>query len=60
MGVLTGDLEYPDVRIVFVVEPDGLANLVTNLDVPKCFGANSTYRVSLTSFIQSHHSSVYP
>ncbi|TDL20974.1 cellulase [Rickenella mellea] len=36
--------QYPDVRIVFVVEPDGLANLVTNLDVPKCTGANSTYR----------------
>jgi len=34
---------YPNVRVVFVVEPDGLANLVTNLSVEKCANAASTY-----------------
>ena len=37
--------EYPNVRVVFVVEPDGLANLVTNLSVAKCANAQSTYEV---------------
>lgn len=36
--------EYPNVRVVFVVEPDGLANLVTNLGVAKCANAESTYK----------------
>jgi len=35
---------YPSVRVVFVVEPDGLANLVTNLSVAKCANASSTYQ----------------
>ncbi|KAL5533726.1 hypothetical protein ACEPAG_186 [Sanghuangporus baumii] len=35
---------FPNVRVVFVVEPDGLANLVTNLSVPKCANAESTYK----------------
>ncbi|KLO07098.1 cellulase [Schizopora paradoxa] len=34
----------PNVRVVFVVEPDGLANLVTNLSVAKCANAASTYK----------------
>ncbi|TDZ33144.1 1,4-beta-D-glucan cellobiohydrolase CEL6A [Colletotrichum spinosum] len=36
--------EYSDTRIVFIYEPDGLANLVTNLAVPKCAGAADTYK----------------
>ena len=36
--------EYPTVRVVLVIEPDGLANLVTNLSVPKCANAASTYK----------------
>ncbi|EJC98731.1 cellulase [Fomitiporia mediterranea MF3/22] len=36
--------QFPNVRVVFVVEPDGLANLVTNLSVPKCANAESTYK----------------
>ncbi|THH06675.1 hypothetical protein EW145_g3921 [Phellinidium pouzarii] len=36
--------QYPNVRVVFIVEPDGLANLVTNLSVPKCANAASTYK----------------
>ncbi len=37
--------EYPDVRVVAVVEPDSLANLVTNLSVAKCNGAQTAYKV---------------
>ena len=37
--------DFPTVRVVFVVEPDGLANLVTNLSVPKCANAASTYKM---------------
>ena len=36
--------EYPNVRVVFVVEPDGLANLVTNMSIQKCATAASTYK----------------
>lgn len=44
-AILTWIPEYPNVRVVFVVEPDGLANLVTNLSVAKCANAESTYIV---------------
>lgn len=30
------DPKYQDIRIVTVIEPDSLPNLVTNLDVPQC------------------------
>jgi cellulose 1,4-beta-cellobiosidase len=33
----------PDVRVVAVIEPDSLANLVTNLNVTKCANAQTTY-----------------
>ncbi|KAF6833699.1 cellobiohydrolase II [Colletotrichum plurivorum] len=36
--------EYSDTRIVFVYEPDGLANLITNMGVPKCQQAAPAYR----------------
>ncbi|KAF8651423.1 hypothetical protein AX16_004725 [Volvariella volvacea WC 439] len=36
--------KYPNVRIVAVIEPDSLANLVTNLNVPKCQGAQTAYK----------------
>ncbi|KAI0064711.1 glycoside hydrolase family 6 protein [Artomyces pyxidatus] len=35
--------QYPDVRVVAVIEPDSLANLVTNLNVAKCANAQTTY-----------------
>jgi len=34
---------YSDVRTLLVVEPDSLANLVTNLNVAKCANAQSAY-----------------
>ncbi|CAI4211034.1 unnamed protein product [Parascedosporium putredinis] len=40
--------EYDDIRTIFVYEPDGLANLVTNLEdsQPKCQGAAEAYHLS--------------
>ncbi|KAI0273466.1 cellulase CEL6B [Gloeopeniophorella convolvens] len=35
--------QFPDVRVVAVIEPDSLANLVTNLNVQKCANAQTTY-----------------
>ncbi|KAL4861134.1 1,4-beta-D-glucan cellobiohydrolase C [Aspergillus spectabilis] len=35
--------DYSDVRTILVIEPDSLANLVTNLNVPKCANARSAY-----------------
>lgn len=34
---------YSDVRLLLVIEPDSLANLVTNLNVAKCSNAQSAY-----------------
>ncbi|KAI0784368.1 cellobiohydrolase II [Abortiporus biennis] len=35
--------QFPDVRVVAVIEPDSLANLVTNLNLQKCSNAQQTY-----------------
>ncbi|KAL6872692.1 Exoglucanase 2 [Trichoderma novae-zelandiae] len=34
---------YSDIRTLLVIEPDSLANLVTNLGTPKCANAQSAY-----------------
>ncbi|PYH89419.1 cellulase [Aspergillus ellipticus CBS 707.79] len=34
---------YSDVQTILIIEPDSLANLVTNLDVAKCANAESAY-----------------
>jgi cellulose 1,4-beta-cellobiosidase len=36
-------IEYSDIRALLVVEPDSLANMVTNMGVAKCAGAAKTY-----------------
>lgn len=36
--------KYSDVRIILVFEPDGLANLITNLGVSKCANAASAIK----------------
>ncbi|KAF5022834.1 hypothetical protein F66182_5128 [Fusarium sp. NRRL 66182] len=38
---------YSEIRMILVIEPDSLANLVTNLNVPKCSKAKDAY-ISLT------------
>ncbi|KGO54790.1 1, 4-beta cellobiohydrolase [Penicillium expansum] len=36
-------VEYSDIQTILVVEPDSLANLVTNMGVSKCAGAHDAY-----------------
>ncbi|KAG6144224.1 hypothetical protein E4U28_002070 [Claviceps purpurea] len=36
-------LAYSDVRIMLIIEPDSLSNMVTNLNVAKCSKAKSAY-----------------
>jgi cellulose 1,4-beta-cellobiosidase len=38
--------EFSDIRTIIAYEPDGLANLITNMGVPKCSNAASAYRES--------------
>lgn len=44
--------QFPDVRVVAIIEPDSLANLVTNLNVQKCANAEATYKSSVTYALQ--------
>ncbi|KAK4657656.1 1,4-beta-D-glucan cellobiohydrolase cel6a [Podospora pseudocomata] len=37
-------VQYSDIRTILVIEPDSLANMVTNMNVPKCQGAANTYK----------------
>ena len=41
-----------NVNIVYIIEPDSLANLVTNMGVPKCANAASAYKQCITYAIQ--------
>ncbi|KFA69138.1 hypothetical protein S40285_00115 [Stachybotrys chlorohalonatus IBT 40285] len=36
-------VEYSDIRMLLVIEPDSLANMVTNMNVPKCANAADAY-----------------
>ncbi|HYF65212.1 MAG TPA: glycoside hydrolase family 6 protein, partial [Herpetosiphonaceae bacterium] len=42
IAAILGDAKYRSLRIVAVVEPDSLPNLLTNLSNPKCAEANSS------------------
>ncbi|KAF8651450.1 hypothetical protein AX16_004749 [Volvariella volvacea WC 439] len=48
--------KYPDVRVVAVIEPDSLANLVTNLNVSKCANAQTAYKAGVTYALQQLNS----
>jgi Cellobiohydrolase A (1,4-beta-cellobiosidase A) len=37
-------IQYSDIRTILVIEPDSLANMVTNMNVQKCSNAASTYK----------------
>jgi len=39
--------KYPSLRYVLVIEPDSLANLVTNLSIDKCAQAAATYKAGI-------------
>jgi cellulose 1,4-beta-cellobiosidase len=43
---------YPTVRVVAIIEPDSLANLVTNLSDPKCANAADVYKRSTIYALQ--------
>jgi len=43
---------FPNVRVVAIIEPDSLANLVTNLNVAKCSQAESGYLASVNYALQ--------
>ncbi|CZS88003.1 probable exoglucanase-6A precursor [Rhynchosporium graminicola] len=45
-------VKYSDVKTILVIEPDSLANMVTNLNVPKCAGAAASYKEGVTYAIQ--------
>ena len=45
-------IEYPSVTIVAIIEPDSLANLVTNLSRPKCSGAQAAYKEGIAYAIK--------
>lgn len=45
-------VQYSNVRTILVVEPDSLANLVTNLNVAKCANAEAAYKQCVTYAIQ--------
>ncbi|KAG6898277.1 Beta-glucosidase cel3A [Termitomyces sp. T32_za158] len=47
---------YPDVRVVAIIEPDSLANLVTNLSVAKCSNAQTAYKSGVTYAMQQLNS----
>ncbi|OAL04200.1 1,4-beta cellobiohydrolase [Phaeosphaeriaceae sp. SRC1lsM3a] len=44
---------FPDVTFLLVVEPDSLANLVTNLNVQKCANAATAYKTLTTYAIKT-------
>jgi cellulose 1,4-beta-cellobiosidase len=44
---------HPKQRIVAILEPDSLANIATNLSVPKCAAAEQVYRHSITYAVKT-------
>jgi cellulose 1,4-beta-cellobiosidase len=44
---------HPDINIALTVEPDSLANLVTNMNVQKCSNAASAYKECVTYAIKN-------
>ncbi|MFK7930271.1 MAG: glycoside hydrolase family 6 protein [Myxococcota bacterium] len=52
IATITQDPRYSDLRIVFFVEPDGLPNLVTNREQPRCAAAAEGYMDGVAYAIQ--------
>ncbi|KAJ7161508.1 cellobiohydrolase II [Mycena crocata] len=51
-GLVAQIAKFPDVRVIAIIEPDSLANLVTNINLPKCAGAQTAYLAGVTYAIQ--------
>lgn len=45
-------LDFPEIPIALVIEPDSLANMVTNMGVAKCSGAAETYKTLVVYAVQ--------
>ncbi len=41
---------FPDIRVVAILEPNAIVNLITNQDIPKCANAAATHRVIFSAF----------
>ena len=52
MARLFGDARFRELRIVAILEPDSLPNLVTNLDTPGCAEAAELYRGGIAYAIE--------
>ncbi len=50
--ILQSKPEYKNLRIVAVVEPDSLPNVVTNMDLPSCSKAASAYKEGIAYAIK--------
>jgi len=55
-GLVAQIKKYPDVRVIAVIEPDSLANMVTNMNVQKCANAAATYKSSTVYALQQLNS----
>ncbi|KAI1110561.1 1, 4-beta cellobiohydrolase [Nemania sp. NC0429] len=42
-AIVTVLKKYSDTKVILIIEPDSVANLVTNLNVAKCSGAKTAY-----------------
>lgn len=54
--------QFPDQRIVAIIEPDSLPNLATNMSVPRCAQSETAYRSSIAyavSKLAMPHVSLY-
>lgn len=52
--------EYPSIRVVAVIEPDSLANLVTNLSDQRCANAADMYkRMTIYAIQKLSQSNIY-
>jgi cellulose 1,4-beta-cellobiosidase len=52
-GIAAAFQAHPSVRIVAIIEPDSLGNLVSNLDKPKCKASAAAYKHSITYAVQA-------
>ncbi|KAK6342260.1 hypothetical protein TWF730_001737 [Orbilia blumenaviensis] len=43
---------YPDIPLALIIEPDSVANMITNMNVQKCAGAKSAYEECISYAVQ--------
>jgi cellulose 1,4-beta-cellobiosidase len=45
--------QYPDVPVALIIEPDSVANMITNMGVAKCSGAKTSYEECITYAVKA-------